>query len=161
MSSRISRPIALISIVAVCGLACPAFAQEAASSAPARATTGNPSRDTLVRLTRPISVDFQDKRLEDVIAFIQASSNAELEPLWLDDKNSDGLDKEKLVSVKVDNKSFLSLIEKVMELGNTRETSTGKVKTLPSALMNAGQWTNENPSMIVEPIFASALWLWS
>jgi len=104
----------LCTLVAAAGLACSAAAQTEAST-PARATTGNASRDTLIRLTRPITVDFTDKRLEDVITFIQTSSAAEVEPLWADEKNSDGLDKEKLISVKVDNASFLTLIEKVLE----------------------------------------------
>ncbi len=119
MPNRPSRPalVCLVSLVAAAGLACPAMGQTESSggaSAP-RLTTGNPSRDTLVRLTRAITVDFQDKRLEDVVAFIQTSSAAEIEPLWTDDKNTDGLDKEKLISVKVSNATFLTLIEKVME----------------------------------------------
>ena len=104
----------LCTLIAAAGLPCSVDAQTE-SSASARATTGNPSRDTLIRLTRPITVDFQDKRLEDVITFIQTSSAAEIEPLWTDEKNTDGLDKEHLISVKVDQASFLSLIEKVLE----------------------------------------------
>src|SRR6266404_1940011 len=114
MSHRPSRTalVCLCTLVAAAGLACSAAAQTEAS---VKVTTGNSCRDTLIRLTRPTSVDFQDKRLEDVVVFIQTSSAAEIEPLWSDDRNSEGLDKEKLVSIKVDNASFLTLLEKVLE----------------------------------------------
>jgi hypothetical protein len=77
--------------------------------------TGDPRRDTLLRLMRPISVDFQDKRVEDVMTFIKDYSGADIEPLWADDQNGAGLDREKTVSVKVTNGSVLSLLEKVAE----------------------------------------------
>jgi hypothetical protein len=95
----------------------PAAAQQGAVTdmGAVRRTTGDPRRDTLLKLTRPITVDFQDKRLEDIVAFIQTSSGAEIEALWVDDQHTDGLDKEKLVSVRVDNATFLQLIEKVLE----------------------------------------------
>jgi hypothetical protein len=98
----------------------------------------------MIRLTRTVSVDFQDKRLEDVINFIQTSSAAELEPLWIDDRNSEGLDKEKLISVKVDNQTFLQLIERVLEKGrgdtggdNTWQMSeTGAMQLGPKERLN-------------------------
>ena len=124
---------AALAIICAAGLACPAFAQEAApATQPIRVSTGNPSRDTLIRMTRPISVDFQDKRLEDVITFIQTSSNAEIEPLWADDRISEGLDKERLITVKVDNQSFLTLMEKVLEKakGDTGGDNTWQMSDL-------------------------------
>jgi hypothetical protein len=107
--------VCLVTLVAAAGFALPVFGQTEGTPPPPIRTTGNASRDTLVRLTRPATVDFQDKRLEDVITYIQTSTAAEIEPLWADDRNTEGLDKEKLITVKVDNGSFLSLIEKVME----------------------------------------------
>ena len=92
-----------------------AVAQTAASTPPARVSTGSPHRDTLTKLTRRISVDFTEKRLEDVIAFIKDFTGADIEPMWMDDRNSDGLDKERVITIKVDNVSVLSLLEKVLE----------------------------------------------
>lgn len=108
------RP-AVCLLVAVCGLAVPAAAIAQTTETVVRRTTGNPKRDTLVRLTRPVTVDLVDKRLEDVIDYIRSSTDAELEPLWVDDKHTEGLDKETLVTVSVKNQTFLSLIERVLE----------------------------------------------
>jgi hypothetical protein len=142
MPSRLSRPAAvcIASIVSLCGLACPTVAQDT----PVRATTGNPSRDTLVRMTRPVTVEFQDKRLEDVMTFIQTSTAAELDPLWADDKNPEGLDKERLITVKVTNQTYLTLMEKVLEQAkgdvggdNTWQMSeTGAMQVGPKERLN-------------------------
>jgi hypothetical protein len=82
---------------------------------PAPASTGIPQRDTLNKLMRPVSLDVTDKRLEDVVAFVKDFTGAELEPMWMDDRNPEGLDKEKLVTVKVNNVSALTLLEKVLD----------------------------------------------
>jgi len=124
----------LWTFAAAAGLASAAFAQGTPATPPATppptviapATTvatpasssvhtGDPRRDTMVRLTRPITVDFQEKRLEDVMTFIKDFSGADIEPLWTDDQNSSGLDRDKVISVRVDNGTVLSLLEKVAE----------------------------------------------
>lgn len=122
MSRASSRLVLGVScLLAAAGLTAGVHAQTNATTGmpavqtPARLTTGIPQRDTLVRMTRRVTVDFQDQRLEDVIAFIQTSSGAELEPMWADDRNSDGLDKDRMVSVKVEGQTFLLLLEKVLE----------------------------------------------
>jgi hypothetical protein len=121
MSRHFSRFVLGASCVfAVAGLTTAIHAQASASAAtvaatPARLTTGIPQRDTLVRMTRTVTVDFQDQRVEDVITFIQTSSGADLEPMWADDRNTDGLDKDRLISVKVQNQTFLLLLEKVLD----------------------------------------------
>jgi hypothetical protein len=114
MASRLSRCVGALSVLTVVGATLPVAARQE-TAAPAKFTTGVPQRDTLIRMTRKITVDFTDKRLEDVINFIQTSSGADIEALWADERNSDGLDKEKLVSVKVDNQTFLTLVEKILE----------------------------------------------
>lgn len=91
------------------GGAAPAAAQGTA------VRTGSPQRDTLTRLMRRMTVDFNEKRLEDVVAFIKDFANADLEPLWMDDKHPEGLDKEKVISVKGENVTVLNLLEKVLE----------------------------------------------
>jgi len=141
--SRVVSSSALCLLLAA-GFALPVQAQQPATApATARFNTGHPSRDTLLRLSRPISVDLQDKRLEDIMTFIQTSSSADIEPLWIDDRNPDGLDKDKLVTVKVDNVTFLSLIEKVLEKGrgdggeNTWQMSeTGTIQLGPKERLN-------------------------
>jgi hypothetical protein len=104
------------------GLAGSASAQIQAPASPApvaapaaQTRSGIPQRDTLTKLMRPVSLDVTDKRLEDVIAFVKDFTGADLEPLWMDDRNPEGLDKEKLVTVKVTNVTALTLLEKVLE----------------------------------------------
>jgi hypothetical protein len=103
----------LLAVLALAGGT--ASAQPTAASAPQTVRTGVPQRDTLNKLMRRISVDFQEKRLEDVIAFVKDFSTADIEPFWIDDQHTEGLDKEKVITVKVDNVSVLSLLEKVLE----------------------------------------------
>ena len=93
-----------------------AYAQNAAvtPSSSEVVTTGHPQRDTLMKLMQPISLDHVDARLEDVILFIREFSGADIEPLWMDDANPEGLDKDKLITVKVNNVTVMALIERVL-----------------------------------------------
>jgi hypothetical protein len=119
-ASRCFSPSLLASLALLAGSTA-ALAQAPTSPAPAPAAgsttvrTGSPQRDTLTRLMRRISVDFNEKRLEDIVSFIKDFANADIEALWVDDRNPEGLDKEKVISVKVDNVTVLALIEKVLE----------------------------------------------
>src|SRR5437667_12700933 len=56
-------------------------------------STGVPQRDTLIRMTRPVTIEFKEHRLEDVMRFITEVTQADTEVFWQDDKNSLGLDK--------------------------------------------------------------------
>jgi hypothetical protein len=103
------------SLIAMVALAGTVSAQPAAASAPQTVRSGSPQRDTLNKLMRRISVDFQEKRLEDVVAFVKDFSTADIEAFWIDDQHTEGLDKEKVITVKVDNVTVLSLLEKVLE----------------------------------------------
>jgi len=148
MSHRHVRAFAsVMALAAFAGAPVSVFGQEATkpaeSATPMYRTTGDARRDTLVRLTRNVSVDFQDKRLEDVLTFIQTSSGADIEPLWIDDQHTDGLDKEKVVSVKVDGATYLALIEKVLDKArgdageNTWQMSeTGSLQIGPKNRLN-------------------------
>lgn len=106
-----ARGLAVLSLILGAGAAT-VVAQGVAA---AQVSTGNPSRDTVTKLMRRVSIDFNEKRLEDVISFIKESSAADIEPFWTDDQHSDGLDKEKIISVKSDNVTVLTLLEKVLE----------------------------------------------
>jgi hypothetical protein len=94
----------------------PAPTPAPAAATPVAATrSGIPQRDTLSKLMRPVSLDVTDKRLEDIVSFVRDFTGADLEPLWIDDRNTEGLDKEKLVTVKVSNVTALTLLEKVLD----------------------------------------------
>ncbi len=90
----------------------PALAQ-AGSSAPTLVSS-HPQRDTLMKMLRPVTVEFTDTRLEAVIDYIRDITGARIEALWMTDRNPEGLDKDMTVSVKVENVTFLALLERVL-----------------------------------------------
>jgi hypothetical protein len=121
----------------------PAATVSSAQPAPAPVTTGSGKRDTLTRLSRPVSIEFTDKRLEDVMAFIANSSGADIVPMWADDRSSEGLNKDMTLSLKVTNVSYLTLIERVLERAqegsnqNTWQLSdSGSLEVGPKSRLN-------------------------
>jgi hypothetical protein len=104
-------------VAAGAGMAAPAaVAQQRdpfVAAAPARSAV--PQRDTLLKLTRRVTLSVEDQRLEDVVQFIRDFTSADIEPAWADSRYADGLDRDRLVSVRVDGVSALTFIEKVLE----------------------------------------------
>jgi anti-sigma28 factor (negative regulator of flagellin synthesis) len=90
---------------------------------PTTVSTGIPQKDTLLRMMTPISVDFQERRLEDVLNFIKSVTTADIDIMWMDDKGNSGLDKETLITAKVDNMSMLRLLEIVLEKASTADAN--------------------------------------
>lgn len=74
---------AALALAATLTAAAPALAQSAATQRTplTRVLTGHPQRDTILRLSRPITVDLRDQRLEDVLTFIAELTEADLTPL--------------------------------------------------------------------------------
>ncbi len=64
---------------------------------------------------RPITINFTDQRLEDVVDFIREMSGAQISVMWIDDRNPEGLDKEELITLQVQEVSLLTLLERVLE----------------------------------------------
>ncbi|MCX5688958.1 MAG: hypothetical protein NTV94_04090, partial [Planctomycetota bacterium] len=105
-------------------LSLPAAAPKPAATVPAATggqsgLTGHPSRDTLIRMQRPISINFNETRLEDVMKFIAEVTGADMEPMWQDDQNTSGLEKDKLITLSAQKSTGLELLEKVLEKGTT------------------------------------------
>jgi len=102
-------------LVSVSGAAGQVSPEGRDASASVRATTGHPARDTLIRLSRRITIELRDQRLEDIMQFIKEYTGAEFEVMWLGDRYTSGLDKDQTISVKVDNVPALALLEKVLD----------------------------------------------
>ncbi len=128
--------------------AAPALAQDSISSSSAVApSTTQLKRANLSKMMRQIpEVNFQDHRLEDVLSFITEITGADMEPIWIDDKSVDGLDKDSLVSLKAKRVSALKLLEMVLEKvgaesavysgGNTWQmTEWGSIECGPKELL--------------------------
>lgn len=101
------------------GLTAPAVAQGVQSAAPAIRSSGIPERDTLMRMMRLMTIEFKDARLEDIVRYLAEQTGAELEPMWIDDQNATGLDKEQTISLKANNVTALTVLEKVLARAQT------------------------------------------
>jgi hypothetical protein len=104
-----------------------------------------PQRDTLLKLTRPVTLEVEDHRLEDVIRFITTVTGADIEPMWISDRNPDGLDKDAPVTLKLPALPALTVIERVLTYveddfsgGNTWQMSedTGAIQLGPRVRLN-------------------------
>lgn len=110
-------------LVGLCALALSAGLAQSAAAQPAagaqrtayRQPDPIPQRETLIRLSRTITVDFNEQRLADVITFLRDYTMAEIEPLWMDDRHSTGLDPERTVTLSARNITVLRLIERILE----------------------------------------------
>jgi hypothetical protein len=139
------RHVAAISILALATTAGLAHAQAAQAAAPVR-STGNLQRDTLARTLRPVSIDFKETRLEDVMRFITEVTQADIEVMWQDDRNATGLDKDTPITLSFSRGTALDLIDKVMEKaadsegfggGNTWQVSeSGTLQIGPKSRLN-------------------------
>jgi hypothetical protein len=66
------------------------------------------------KLLRPLSFQVEDTRLENVIQFITDITGADIEPLWVNDREVEGLRKDDLVTFRVENMQALAVIERVL-----------------------------------------------
>ncbi len=142
-------------VVAACGLSGGladglvgvAEAQTTTRGVPRERVSTSPQRDTLLKMTRLVEIDFTDTRLEDIMRFVQEITQADLEIFWMDDRNSVGLEKDTLITLKLRRGTALNLIEKVLEKaagdatfgggGNTWQmTDSGTMQIGPKARLN-------------------------
>lgn len=101
-------------------------------------------RTTLAKMTRPMTLNVKETRLEDVMKFIQNVTQAELEIMWATDSTSgSGLDKEKLVTINVSNRPALSVLEAVLAKAKNdfsestwQMTSEGTMQVGPKDVLN-------------------------
>jgi len=88
-------------------------------------STGDSRRDTLLQMMKPLTVEFSEQRLEDVMSFIQQVTGADMEVLWVDDRNASGLDKDVPITLRAANVTALDLVEKVLERSVNDATPAG------------------------------------
>lgn len=118
--------------------------KEASASQADRIAAVSPERATLLRLNRRITLKVEDTRLEDVIKFIQDVTQADIEPLWnTDNSTGAGLDKEKKITLNIQNQAALYVLEAVLEKARTdfaenawQMSSTGSLQVGPKELLN-------------------------
>lgn len=108
-------------LVALAGVAPGAQAQ----TTPATVSTTHPKRDTANRMMRPITVEFSQTRLEDVMKFLTDVTTADIEVMWTDNQNVTGLDKETEITLNARGASALAVLEKVLEKAATDSAGSG------------------------------------
>jgi hypothetical protein len=107
-------------------------------------TTGDPRKDTLLRMSKPMTLEVAEARLEDIMTFIKDFTQADLEITWQGDGNEVGLDKEKKLTLNIKNRPALAVLEAVLEKsksdfgsGNTWQMSAyGPMQVGPKEALN-------------------------
>jgi hypothetical protein len=114
------RPIFAAVLAAACSLPL-ALAPVGWAQAIAGDKVDNDARQATARfLSRSITIDLTDSRLEDVMTFLRDYSGADIQPIWTDaDPAGAGLDKEQRISISVKDVSVLTLLERVLEKART------------------------------------------
>jgi hypothetical protein len=79
-----------------------------------RQTTGDPRRDTLLKMQKPITIELNDTPIEDAIKYIVDMTGADIEPLWSTENQSQGLSKDARVTVSAKGMPALEFLEKVL-----------------------------------------------
>ena len=115
--TNVTRSLA-VAVLAVSGigLAAPVIhAQQAGASAQRATGVDAAKRENLMKMMRPVTVEFREQRLEDVITFIAELTGADVEPLWMDDRNAEGLDKDQPIALRANRVTALKLLEMVLD----------------------------------------------
>jgi len=124
------------------------------TATPVARSTGDARKDTMLRMMKPVTIEFKDQRLEEVMNFIATLTNADMEVMWLDDRSTVGLDKDQTVTLKFTKGSALQLLEKVLEKstddlssgGSTWQMSTsGTLQVGPKERLNTWKRTKVYP----------------
>ncbi|MGD9688201.1 MAG: hypothetical protein AB7K52_05505 [Phycisphaerales bacterium] len=115
--------LATVGWTASAALAQASSGSSVSAAAPARQTTGDPRRDTLLKMQIPVTIDLNDTPLEDVMKFVVDATGADIEPLWTTDIDSEGLSKDAAITMSVKAMPALLFLEKLstqLEGGSNR-----------------------------------------
>ncbi|MDX2114249.1 MAG: hypothetical protein SFZ24_01335 [Planctomycetota bacterium] len=115
MRRFLQRSVLVLSVLPAAGAVWLASSAGAAQvDAPTRADNES-RRETAQKLSRLITVEFTDARLEDIITFAADFSGAEVDPIWSEENSgAPGLDREQRLTLSVKDITVLQLIERVL-----------------------------------------------
>ncbi|MEQ8850477.1 MAG: hypothetical protein RIB32_01695 [Phycisphaerales bacterium] len=113
-----NRITALALTAAALGVALPA-ANTLAQAVRSSARQTDPRRDTLMRLSEPMTIGELDNRFEDVMDLIAVRTGADIDVMYLDDRNDSGFDPEWIVDMNVGDTTGLELIERLITRANS------------------------------------------
>lgn len=108
--------VVLAGLTVLAGLAVPVVTAQTSTSAPVVGTApGQMERATVTKLLRPVTVEFSEHRLADVMDYITTVTGAEMEVHWMDTSSAIGLDPDSTITLRARNVSALALLERVLE----------------------------------------------
>ncbi|HLP84607.1 MAG TPA: hypothetical protein VK157_09690 [Phycisphaerales bacterium] len=99
-------------------------------------SSGIPQRDTLLKMMTPVTAEFENRRLEDVMNFIKTVTSADLEIMWADDKNPNGLDKDTEITAKANNLTMLRFLEVILERVAVADSALSSTTAMPTWQMS-------------------------
>jgi hypothetical protein len=144
-------PIALVAGLAMTASSGAQTVPSAGSTATAGAgqatvrSSGDARKDNIRRMSKRVSLEVTEARLEDVMTYIREITQADLEIFWQGDSDSvPGLDKEKKITVSIKNRPALAVLEAVLDKaksefgsGNTWQmTAYGPIQIGPREALN-------------------------
>ncbi len=119
MTRRTRLALGITALATLGAIAAPATAQVAAGQQ-AVLTPTQAKRANIARMLKPVEIEFEQQRLEDVITFIAQFTGAEIEAYWADEVSSGmGLDRDQPITLKARRVSALTLLEMVLEKSAT------------------------------------------
>lgn len=162
IGARTTLAVALGAALAALAGAPAANAQQLQTSTGEVRSTGNPLRDTMLKMQRPVTINLNETRLQDVMKFLTEVTGADIEPLWKTDLE-DGLDPEMLITMNVRGAAALTMLERVLERASTewganswQMTPYGALEVGPKARLNNSkrvEMYDINDLLFVLPVF--------
>jgi len=67
------------------------------------------------RMMRRVTVSFEGERLEEVLGYLAALADVEIDALWVDERRAVGLDREAEVVLEVEGERVLNILERVLD----------------------------------------------
>jgi len=97
------------------GPATMALAQGGASTRTVALSETQMKRQNLARMLRPIDIEFQAEPLSNVMTFLEEYTGADLDPLWITDRQPVGLDEDAEITITAKGLTTLRLLELVLD----------------------------------------------
>jgi hypothetical protein len=150
--------LAALTVLAASGLSfLPASGVSSANASAVHTSVSNTDDDwarknkvtNLRALSQRVSLDVTDQPVEDIMRFLADVTGAELEPIYLDDSRTDGIDPETTITIRANNIPALMVLERVLKRTEAVErpasgytwqfTETGSIEVGPKSELNRQQ----------------------
>jgi hypothetical protein len=108
---------------------------------------------TMRKMMRPVTIEFEGNRLEDVLDFFEEVADIQSEAKWLNERSATGLDKDFEINLAVENMSVVNTLERVLDRMVEEEldmptwqlNNWGEVEVGPRSRLNARKYVKVYP----------------